>query len=80
MSSSSPTTMPPRLPPFKPSFTPRDSVASLWRGLGLPAASLDALELPVGDEGVYASSFKIAREYLLQEGQGNSGHGLYSSV
>lgn len=50
------------LPFFKPTYTPRASVAELWCALELPEACLTALELPEGDEGVFASSFKIARE------------------
>lgn len=41
---------------------PRDSVTCLWRGLGLPEWSLEALDLPEGDENVLSSSFKVARK------------------
>ncbi|BEI86880.1 hypothetical protein CcaverHIS002_0702260 [Cutaneotrichosporon cavernicola] len=36
---------------------PHSTVAYLWRGLGLPDAALNALDLPVGD--AFSSSFKV---------------------
>lgn len=51
--------------------TPRDTVAYLWHGLGLPATALEALDLPPGEPGEgFASSFKVARESRSRQSAG----------
>jgi hypothetical protein len=45
------------------SFSPQDSVAHIWRSLGLPESALDSLELPIDAE-CSPSSFKV--DHLAQ--------------